>query len=253
LRYLRDHVFALDLAHVNYRNAVLEMEAAERTAERFQVLARQRRTLHLRDERAVGERIEKAERLHVDHVAAALEKERVGLDAVEQRGREPLRRLHAGGAEIIGEDRRGRAVVGAEVGEARSERRALRMVVDDQIDAPERLLEIGRLHVDERELGAVGVEIAGVDALDLDFEQAEHREILRAGDLAKSHDRRRRALPSQQLAQRERAADRVGVGVVLQQDVDFILLMEERADDLDTPPIYGIEELRRAELVEDIL
>jgi hypothetical protein len=40
---------------------------------------------------------------------------------------------------------------------------------------------------------------------------------------------------------------------VLQQNVDFILLAEERAYDLDAAAIYRIEKLRGAELFENVL
>ena len=107
--------------------------------------------LHLADQRGVGERIEIRERLEVDAVGLAVEEQRVRLDRVEHRRRRALRDVHVDGAQVLGEDRRRRAVVGADVLEHRGVARLLGMMIDDEIDAVDQAAEVVRLHVDHRD------------------------------------------------------------------------------------------------------
>ena len=59
----------------------------------------------------IRERVQEGERVHVGAGGAALEITRIGLDPVEQGGCEARRDLGIGRAQVLGEDRRGRAVL----------------------------------------------------------------------------------------------------------------------------------------------
>ena len=111
-------------------------------------LERDFRAFHLADQRGVGERIEERERLEVDAVGVAGEEQRVRLDRVEHRRRGALGDVHVDGAQVLGQDRRGRAVVGADVLEDGAVAGLLGMMIDDQVDAIEQAAEVVRLHVD---------------------------------------------------------------------------------------------------------
>jgi len=115
-----------------------------------------------------------------------------------------------------------------------------------------RLVEVRRLHVDEGQAGAVSVQLVMRDLVDLDIEQADHRNILRPCDAAECDNRRRRPVASQQLAQRQSAADGIRIGIVLQQDMDLLSLAKERANALDFLDVQRVEELRGAKLFEYI-
>ena len=93
---------------------------------------------------------------------------------------------------------------------------------------------------------------SGVMLIDLNFQQLDHRQILRAGDRAERHDRRGRTVAPEQLAQRQSAADGVGIGIMLQQDVDLLAFVEQRADALDFLDIESVEQLSGAKLGENI-
>jgi hypothetical protein len=164
----------------------------------------------LRISAGVGERVEIGERLEVDAVGRAVEEERVRLDRVEHRRRRALGDVDVDGAQVLGEDRRGRAVVGADVLEDRGVAGLLRVVIDDQVDPVDQPAEVVRLHVDHRD-PVVLVERLRRDRLDVDVEQVHHPQVLRPGDpLHRADDRRGLGAP-QHVAQREAARHRVGV------------------------------------------
>ena len=125
---------------------------------------------HLPDHRGVGQRVEVREGLDVDAVRLAVEEQRVRLDRVEHRRRRPLGDVGVDGAQVLGQDRGGRAVVGADVLEHRAVAGLLGMMIDHEVDAMERAAEIVRLHVDHRDPVEAG-ELLGRDDLDLDVEQ----------------------------------------------------------------------------------
>ena len=105
---------------------------------KLQPLERDFRPLHLADQRRVGERIEERERLEIDAVGMAGEEQRVGLDRVEHRGRGALRDVDVDRPQVLGQDRRGRSVVGADVLEDRAVAGLLGMMVDHQVGAVSR-------------------------------------------------------------------------------------------------------------------
>ena len=119
-------------------------------------LHRDFRALHLADERGVGQRVEVRERLEVDAVRLAVEEQRVGLDRVEHRRGGALGDVGVDGAQVLGQDRGRRSVVGADVLEDRAVAGLLRMVVDDQVDAVDHAAEVVRLHVHHRDALVVG-------------------------------------------------------------------------------------------------
>ena len=125
-------------------------------------------------------------------------------------------------------------------------------MVDDQIDAAEGLFEVGRLHVDQRETRAVFVQVVRGDAVDLNFQQIDHRQIFRPGHRSKGDDRRGRAVAAQELAQRQRTADGVRIGIMLQENMDLLAFVEQRANPFDLLDVQGIEQLGGAKLGKDI-
>ena len=102
-----------------------------------QPLERDFRPFHLPDQRGVGQRVEEREGLEIDPVGVAREEQRVRLDRVEHRRRRALRDVDVDGAQVLGEDRRGRSVVGADVLEDRAVAGLLGMMVDDEVRAVE--------------------------------------------------------------------------------------------------------------------
>ena len=153
----------------------------ERARDVLEPLERDFRAFHLADQRRVGQRVEERERLEVDAIGLAREEQRVRLDRVEHRRRRALGDVHVDGAQVLGEDRARRPVVGADVLEDRRVARLLGMVVDDQIDARQQPAEVVRLHVDGGD-AIEARELVGRDRLDLDVEQVGHPQVLRPRD-----------------------------------------------------------------------
>ena len=205
-------------------------------------LQRDFRPFHLPDQRRVGERVEERERLEIDAVGVAREEQRVGLDRVEHRRRGPLRDVHVDGAQVLGQDRRGRAVVGADVLEHGAVAGLLRMMIDDQIGAIEHAAEIVRLHVDRGDAIEPG-ERGRRDLLDVDVEHVRHAQVLRPGHALHRADDRRRLGAAQQVAQRQAAGQRVGIGVVVEEDQDAIGVGEVALVLLDPGPGHRAAQL----------
>ena len=88
-------------------------------------------------------------------------------------------------------------------------------MIHHEIDSAQGLAEIRRLHVNQGQPCAVFVEIFVVDSVDLDIQQTDHREVLRPCDLAEGDNRSRHPISSQERLQRQRAADGVGVRIML--------------------------------------
>jgi hypothetical protein len=120
---------------------------------------------------------------------------RIALDSVQQRGREPRADLEPGRREVLGQDRRRRAVVGPDVVDRRFPAGALRVVVDHQVDVlqpqRDRLAEHVRLHVDQRDAVEL-VELIGFDRAHLEAERLDHRDVLGPLRLAERDERRGR-------------------------------------------------------------
>ena len=91
------------------------------------------------------------------------------------------------------------------------------MVIDDEVGALEQAAEVVRLHVDGRDALEL-VERRRRDRLDVDVEHVRHPQVLRPRHALHRADDRRRLGPAQQVAQRQAAGQRVGVGIVVQQD-----------------------------------
>ena len=161
--------------------------------------------------------MQEGEGLHVRPRRAALEMQGVRVNAVEERGRQPLRDPHVRGAQILGQDRGRCAVRGANVLQARPRRRFLGMVVDDQVHLAQRFLEEARLGVDHHDPVVLG-ECARLDLLDVDVEDPDHRAVFGAGDGAERRDRGGGPGPPQERAHGERGGDGVRIGIVLHHD-----------------------------------
>src|SRR5262249_23441987 len=251
LRHLRDDILPVDFAHVDHRHAVVQLQAAQRTAEGFQIFTRQSGPLDPRDHRLVGKGIEERKGAEIGENAAPLKKKRVRLNSVEQRGSQPLRRFHPDGPQILCKNRGCRAITGSKIGKTGLERRPLRVMIYHQIHSSESLLEIGRLDIDQSQLRAVFVQIFIGDPIDLNIQEADHCKIFRASHLTKGYNRRRNTIASQKFAQGQRAADGIRIRVVLQKNVNF-LLAKKRPDSFDFFSVQRVEQTGRAELFENI-
>jgi hypothetical protein len=99
-------------------------------------------------------------------------------------------------------------------------------MVDDQVHAIDGAAEVVRLHVHHGNPIEV-VQLPGGDDLDVDVEQIHHPDVLRPCHPLEGGDDRRLLGPAQDVAEREAAGDRVGVGIVVQQDQDAVGVAEE--------------------------
>ena len=137
------------------------------------------------------------------------------------------------------------------------------MVVDDQVGARQQPAEVMRLDVDGRDPVEL-LERRRRDRLDVDVEHVRHPQVLGPGHALHRADDRRRLGPAQQVAQRQAARQRIGIGIVVQQDqhpirigeVALILLdpgarhrpaqlgHQRRPDELGQVHVGGVGELR---------
>ena len=159
----------------------------------------------------VGERVEVRERLDVHAVGLPVEEQRVRLDRVEHRRRRALRDVHVHGAQVLGENRARRSVVGADVLEHRRVARLLGVMVDDEVDAVDEAAEVVRLHVDHRD-AVVLLDRLRRDRLDVDVEQVDHPQVLRPRHALDRADDGRRLRAVQDVAQRQAAGQASGSG-----------------------------------------
>ena len=169
----------------------------------------------------VGEGIEEGEGFEVDAVGVAREKERVRLDRVEHRGRRALGDVDVDGAQVLGQDRARRAVVGADVLEHGAVAGLLGVVVDDEIGPIQHAAEVVRLDVDGRDALEL-LERGRRDLLDVDVEHVRHAQVLGPRHALDGADDRRRLGPPEQVAQRQAARQRVRIGVVVEEDEDAV-------------------------------
>ena len=134
IRHVGDKVVARRLAEERAEDVLHHAALLPALDQVVEPLGRDFRALHLPDHRRVGQRIQVRERVEVGAVGVTVEEERVGLDRVEHRRGGALGDVHVNGAQVFGEDRAGRAVVRADVGENRVVARLLGMMIDDQVD-----------------------------------------------------------------------------------------------------------------------
>ena len=116
---------------------------------------------------------------------------------------------------------RRRPVVGPNVLEHRVVAVLLRVVIDDEIDLRQQAREVMRLHVHQRD-AIEALDLLRGQHLDLQVEQLQHPQVLRPADAVHAADDGRLTRAAQQVAQRQAAGDRVGIGIVVQQDQDAI-------------------------------
>jgi hypothetical protein len=107
-----------DRSQVGQHHAVDEAATRDALGQHVERPVRQVRPLDAPQRVVVGVGVQEREGLHVRPGGPALEVQRVGLDAVEQRGGQPLADLHVGRTQILGEDGGGRAVGGTDVAQA---------------------------------------------------------------------------------------------------------------------------------------
>ena len=165
----------------------------------------------------IGEEVEIGEGFEIRLGPSALEAEGVRLDAVEEGGGQALGDLDVGGAQVVGENRRGRPVGGPDVADVRAHRLLHGMVVDDEVDLHEALLEEGGLDVHHGH-PVEAMHLSRGDRLHVDVEDLAHGDVLGSGDGAEGADGRSRPVAAQQGPEGERGRDGVGVGIVLHQD-----------------------------------
>ena len=174
---------------------------AERAAERAQAVDRQGGALDAAQQRRAVQRVQEREGADVVATGLAAEQLRVALDAVEQRGREARSHFDAGGAHVLGEDRRGRAVRGADVADHGVVAAALGVVVDHDVHREHArgraLAEDGRLHVHQREPVEL-LQLGRRDDANLDAERRDHRAVLGSLHRAERDQRRGGTLAAEQ-------------------------------------------------------
>ena len=235
VRELRDQIGPADPAQVGEEGVLDDRAVDQGVAQRIQGVERELGALDPAQDVVVGEPVEVREGIHVRPGTATLEVERVGLDAVEESRRDPLRDLHVGRAQVLGHDRRRGAVGRSHVPEWRAPALRLRMMVDDDRDLRERFLAERGLDVHHRQR-VVGAELLRGDLVDLDLERFHHREVLRPRHPAERQERGRRPRPAEEGSEREARGHRVRIGIVLQQDADPVLPGEEVSHLLDANP-----------------
>ena len=216
-----------------------------------QTLHRDFRAFHLADERRVGERVEIRERLDVDAVRLAVEEQRVRLDRVEHRGGGAFGDVGVHRAQVLGEDRRGRAVVHADVLVDSRIARLLGVMIDDQVHAIDLAAEVVRLHVHHRD----AIEVCDVrrrHLLDVDVEQVHHPLVFRTRDPLERGDHGRLPVAAQHVAQRQAAGEGIGIGIVVQKDEDAVGVAEESLVLLDLEPGQRAAELGEKRTAEEL-
>ncbi len=132
IRDLGDHLFT-DTSEHQQVNAIFYFGVRECPPECAQTAGRKRGTLDAPQERGAVARVEIGKRSHV--VVARLSTEQLGvaLDAVYESRREPGEKIETRCANVLGQDRRGGTLVGADISEYRVVARALRVVIDHHI------------------------------------------------------------------------------------------------------------------------
>ena len=234
------HVLELQVEVGDVGDEVLARRRAEERAEHLldhppvllglqdvlEPLHRDFRAFHLADQRRVGQRVEIRERLDVHAVGLAVEEQRVRLDRVEHRRRDALGDVRVHRAQVLGQDRGRRSVVGADVLVDRRVARLLGVMVDHQVDAVDRAAEVVRLHVHHRDPIEL-LDLLGREDLDVDVEQVHHPLVLRPRDALQRRDDRRLLGCGAGRAQRQAAGHRVGIRIVVQEDEDAVGVAEE--------------------------
>lgn len=153
----------------------------------------------------VGQQVEEGKGLEVDAVRLAREEQRVGLDRVEHGRRGAFRDVHVDRAEVFGENRARRAVVGPDVLEDRGVARLFGVVVDDQVHAGQQTAEVVRLDVDRGD-AVEARELVGRQRLDLNVEQVGHPDVLGPGHALQGADDGRGPRSAQDVANARPAA-----------------------------------------------
>ena len=126
---------------------------------------------------------------------------------------------------MLRQDRARRAVVGANVLEHRAVAGLLRMMIDDEIGAVQEPSEVVGLHIDRRDPLEL-LKGRRRNLLDVDVQHVRHPQILRARDPLNRTDDGRRLRASEQVSQRETAGERIGIGIVVEQDQDPVGVVE---------------------------
>ena len=152
---------------------------------------------------------------------------------------------------MLGEDRRGRSIVGADVLEHRGVARLLGVVIDDEVDLVDHAAEIVRLHVDHRD-PIVLLHRVGGQRLDVDVEQVRHPQILGPGDPLHRADDRRRLRAPQDVSEREAARHGVRIGIVVEHDQDALAVAEVALVLLHARPGHGARELGEQRPAEEL-
>ena len=246
-----DEVLARQVAQEGAEHLLLQPALLARHQHVVQPLGGDLRAFHLANHGGVGQRIQIRERLDVHPVRVAVEEQRVRLDRVEHRGRDALGDVHVHGAQVLGQDGGGRAVVGADVLVDRGVAGLLGVMVDHQVHAVDLAREIVRLHVHHRHAVEVG-QVGGRDDLDLDVEQAHHPQVLGPGHAVERRDHRRLAGAAQHRPQGQPAGHGIRVRVVVQEDDHLVGVAEEALVLLHPQPRQRSAELGEQRAAEQL-
>ena len=125
------------------------------------------------------------------------------------------------------------------------------MMIDHQIDAIDLAAEIVRLHVDHRDAIEIGHVRSGHD-LDMDVEEVHHPLVLGTRDPLERRNHRRLSVATQHVAQGQPAGERIGIGIVVQEDEDPIGVAEEPLVLLNLETGEGATELGEERTAEEL-
>jgi hypothetical protein len=125
------------------------------------------------------------------------------------------------------------------------------MVVNHQIHAVELFAEIVGLHVDHGDTVEAG-EVAGLDDLHLDVEQVLHAQVFGPRGALQRADDRGLLRAAKNVAQRQAARHRVGIGIVVEQNQHAIGVAEEPLILLHFEPSERAAEFDEQRLTEEI-
>ncbi len=160
-------------------------------------------------------------------VRLPLEGPRVDLDGVVEGRRNELRDLLPRLREVLRQDRRRGPVPRADVGEPRAVPLPPGVVVDHDVEVGGRVeVEERRLPVHDRQ-GVVGGEHPRIELLRADAERLHHRQVLDPVDVPRVGDRAGLLRSIEQGLERHRRAERVRVGVRVEEDEELRLVLDQ--------------------------
>src|SRR5260370_1929372 len=123
----------------------------------------------------------------------------IGVDTVQQRGREPLAYMLVCADEILRHNGRGGAIADPDILEGCYAGLIAGVMVDYDVGAPQPVTEVSRLDINHSDLVKL-LEGSDVGRNNLDSKQMGHRAVFRPRDRGEGEDRRRELVAAEQSA-----------------------------------------------------